>query len=126
MTVQPTNKYRKFISQPYSIVAQSIDIFRHKVKYYVAQKLKKKTYWLVKTSVYNVCLQGGFLAALSSTTEFTVVSLSGKGKTYKHRVKKDVSQVDVQQCLAQLTCLTAHPSEDCVAVGHADGKINIW
>lgn len=71
-------------------------------------------------------LQGSFLAALTSPNEFEVISLSRANKVYKHRVAKDRSVVDVQQCLAEPTCLAAHPIEDCVAVGHHDGKINIW
>ncbi|XP_067932246.1 WD repeat-containing protein 75-like isoform X1 [Watersipora subatra] len=70
--------------------------------------------------------QGSFLASLTTVKKFSVTKLSGGGKTYWHWVKEDDSQVEVQQCLAKLKCLAAHPTEDCVAVGHTDGKISIW
>jgi len=57
--------------------------------------------------------------------QFMVVELQS-GKQYKHRVTQDPSQRDIVQCLGKITALTAHPTEDCVAVGHDDGKINIW
>ncbi|KAF6041378.1 WDR75 [Bugula neritina] len=77
-------------------------------------------------SIGGKIMSGLFLAAIISTNEFDVFNLLKGGNSLRHRVSNDSNVVEVMQCLAKPTCLAAHPSEDCVAVGHADGKINIW
>lgn len=71
-------------------------------------------------------LQGAFIAAVTSHNEFTVYDLTRGGKYYRHRVTYDKSQPEVRQCLSNITSLAAHPTQHCVAVGHSDGKMNIW